>query len=362
MIYRLFYFFCFLLSTKISFAQNWIQISDFPGTERDDGTGFQIGDSAYFGTGITPWWSNEKDFYGLNLSNDEWFPISSLPENEGRQYATGFSSNGKGYVFGGYNGMEFLNDLWCYDPNTDSWSEKSSLPAVGRSGCSKFIINDTVYIIGGKTSTQFAIGEIWCYVPTSDVWLQKPDFPFGPRWRASAAEFGNTGYLIFGRDYNNNFHNEFYSYSSIDNSWTQIDAFPTNGRSHAVMCTMNSEFYVGFGIDSLNNSFNDLWRYDLAQNTWIALPGIPALGRRGGMAITFNDVFYYSTGINEMNQRLKETWKYMPNLSINELNNPLEPSVIRITDIMGKDAQIQTNRILIYHYIDGTSKKVFILE
>jgi hypothetical protein len=125
---------------------------------------------------------------------------------------------------------------------------------------------------------------------------------------------------------------------------------------------LNDALYVSFGIDSLNNSFNDLWRFDPAQNNWIALPGIPALGRRGGMAIALNDVLYYSTGINEINERLKETWKYMPNLSYDEIINHLEPKLIRITDVMGRDAEVQTNRVLIYHYDDGTSKKVFILD
>ncbi len=362
MIHRLLFSLLFLISAKISLAQNWIQISDFPGTERDDGTGFQIGDSAYFGTGITPWWSNERDFYGLNLTNDEWFPISSLPENEGRQYASGFSHNGKGYVFGGYNGTEFLNDLWCYDPSSDSWTEKAPLPALGRGGCGQFVIDDTAYIIGGKTSGISAMNEVWCYLPENDVWVQKSDFPFGNRWRSSAVTSNGIGYLFFGRDQDNLFHNEGFQYDAATDSWVELTVFPSIGRSHAVLCNMNEALYVCFGIDSLNNSFNDLWRYDLTQNTWIALPGIPALGRRGGMATAFNDILYYSTGINEMNQRLKETWKYMPNLSNDEIMNHLEPNLTRITDVMGRDAEVQTNRVLIYHYDDGTSKKVFILD
>ena len=342
-------------------AQNWQQISDFPGTERDDGTSFLIGDTAYFGTGMTPWWSNEADFYGLNLTTEQWFSSASLPLDQGRQYASGFSVGGKGFVFGGYNGSTFLNDLWCFDPAQNSWTQRASLPSFGRSGCGSFLINDTVYIIGGKTSSSSAISEVWCYASASDSWIQKADLPFGKCWRPSATEVNDKGYLLFGRDENNFFLNSLLQYDPLIDNWTQISTFPASGRSHATMKAMNNSLYVCFGIDSLGNSLNDLWNYDLLQNSWNVFPGIPSVGRRGGMSIVSSEVFYYSTGIDEGNHRLKETWKHSNFLSIGESNID-KPELLRIVDLTGRETPLRKNTILIYIYSDGSVKKVFTAE
>lgn len=358
---KLFVYFVLLAASFEMYAQNWQQIADFPGTERDDGAAFVIGDTAYFGTGLTPWWSNEVDFYGLDLLTENWFIAASLPTDQGRQYASGFSVGGKGYLFGGYNGVTFLNDLWCFDPLLNSWSARVSIPSFGRSGSSSFVINDSVYIIGGKSSSSQAISEVWCYVPGSNTWEQKADLPFGKCWRASATELNGTGYLLFGRDENGLFLNELYQYVPLTDTWTQLSTFPALGRSHACMKTLNNSLFVGFGIDSLGNSFNDLWNYSPSQNSWNALPGIPAIGRRGGMSIVSNDVFYYSTGIDEGNQRLKETWKYSPNLALSEQSNN-KPKLLRIVDLTGRETSIKTNTLLLYQYSDGSVKKIYNVE
>jgi N-acetylneuraminic acid mutarotase len=310
----------FIFSQIICFGQNWIQIDDFPATERDDGTSFVIGDSAYCGSGLNSWWSTEGDFYGIDLTNDQWFTINSLPIGKERQYSIGFSGISKGYVFGGHNGTSFLNDLWEYNPETDAWIEKPSLPSVGRSGSSCIVINDTAYIIGGETQTNQAINEVWAYDLINESWIQKNDLPFGNTWRSSATSIDDLGYLIFGKDEANNFQNELYEYSTYADTWSMISTFPSTGRAYAALNSIGNKLYISFGIDSIGNSHNDLWEYTLALNSWNILPGIPSLGRRGGMSFSKNNQIYYTTGINESNTRLKETWKFNPALSLPEFS------------------------------------------
>ena len=51
----------------------------------------------------------------------------------GRASACACSMNGKGYVFGGRDEKgTYLNDLWEYDPTTDSWTSMGSVPGKGR--------------------------------------------------------------------------------------------------------------------------------------------------------------------------------------------------------------------------------------
>ena len=56
---------------------------------------------------------------------------------------------------------------------------------------------------------------------------------------------------------------------------------------------------------------------------------------------------------------LTSTW-YVSTVGIEELT--LERKVIKITDMMGKECLPQTNKLLIYHYSDNSTDKVFVSE
>ena len=50
-----------------------------------------------------------------------------------RASAAACSLNGKGYIFGGRTqDGTYLNDLWQYDPSTDSWTQIDTLPGSPR--------------------------------------------------------------------------------------------------------------------------------------------------------------------------------------------------------------------------------------
>lgn len=301
-------------------AQSWTQLSDLPGDARDDGAGFVIGNKAYVGGGLTPWWSALGDLFEFDFGTEMWTQKAFIPGGEERQYASGFSHGSKGYFFGGYNGTDFLNDLWEYDPLMDSWTELDSLPDIGRSGAAAVVIGDTVYIIGGKTDSDFAIPDVWAYSFSSGTWQQKNDLP-GANWRGNAVTVYGSAYLTFGRNELNQFQNELFEFDPQLDTWTAIDTFPDIGRSHAAMQTVNNGFYLFFGLDSLDNSYNDLWNYDLNSNAWSQKNSLPAVGRRGGVAFSSASMIYYTSGIDVTNMRLTETWRYTLEVGLEEVHD-----------------------------------------
>jgi hypothetical protein len=184
-------------------------------------------------------------------------------------------------------------------------------------GSSCFAINDTAYIIGGRTSTATSISEVWAYSLSADTWTQKNDLPFGARWRASATTDNTLGYLIFGVDSANIYRKELYEFNPSTNIWTQLSTFPENGRSYSSMNYINNNLIVLAGLDSLNKSYNDMWRINPSTLVWQPLDTIPAVERRGGMCFNSSTTIYYTTGIDKSNNRLKETWKVTNPTSIN---------------------------------------------
>ncbi len=301
--------FLLLISSGILSAQTWTQLPNFSSNERDDATAFVIGNTAYCGSGLSPWFSAFGDFRALNMNNDTWSTVASLPNGEHRQYAVSFSSNGKGYIFGGVDGSRNYRNVLEYNPVLDSWTPKTSLPDSGISGAASFVINDVAYIVCGRTAQKVATNTVWAYNMKNDFWQQKANFPFGNRWRASGESLNGKGYLIFGADSANSLHSGFYEYDPVADSWTTLPSFPGQGRNYSSLTAINGQLVVFGGIDSAGVYLNDLWRYELGSQTWHQQKSLPAKGRKGGVAFTNGTALYYTTGIDSTNTRLNETWK-----------------------------------------------------
>ena len=303
-----------------SHAQGWIQLENFPSTARDDGTSFTIGDNTYCGTGLNGSWITTHDFFEFNMVTETWSPIASLPENSARQYANGFASANKGYIFGGINAGGYLNDLWTYDPISDLWSALTPMPAAGRSGASCFVIGDTAYIMGGATATSQSLSEFWAYSMTSDTWTAKNSIP-DSLWRAASVSYQGKGFLLFGRDNDGVYKNAFYEYNPSTGSWSSLSSFPGVGRTYSALAVLNDQLVSFAGRDSLGNSYNDLWEYSPSSDSWTLSFNLPSAQRRGGIGFSSSSGFYYTTGINLNNVRLTETWKFSPLLGLDNLNS-----------------------------------------
>lgn len=291
------------------FTQNWGKTSNFPGTERDDAVSFVVGTNAYVGTGYKKGWTTTKDFYVFSMDTETWDTIASLPNGKERQYATAFSSNTHGFVFGGNKGSTYFKDLWMYDVDNNEWLEKTPLPAAGRAGMSSFVINDTAYIVGGELENGTYLDEVWAYVIATDTWISKGKFPFGARWRASATATASNGYLIFGMDGNGDYHKSGYIYTPATDSWSFLVEFPENARIYCALEHINNHLIVVGGQENSTTFFNDCWKLDLGALIWEELKPIPSSERRGGMSFTNESALYYTTGLDANKERLQETWR-----------------------------------------------------
>ncbi len=300
--------FLLFLSGNLS-AQTWTQLPNFSSNERDDAVAFVIGNKAYCGSGLSPWFTAFGDFRVLDMNTEQWSSIPALPNGEHRQYATGFTGGGKGYVFGGVSGSKFYRNVLEYNPLLDTWTTKTSLPDSGISGTATFTLNNVAYVVGGRTAQKLATNTVWAYNLSNHTWEQQANFPFGNRWRASGASLNGKGYLIFGGDSANVLHNEFYEYDPTLDSWTALPSFPGLGRNYSSLTAINGQLVVFGGIDSAGVYQNDLWRYEPNSRMWHQQKSLPAKGRKGGLAFTNGTALYYTTGIDSNSTRLNETWK-----------------------------------------------------
>lgn len=306
----LFLFITFTLFFSEFKGQTWAQLSDFPNTERDDGTVFVINNKAYCGSGLKVGWVLAGDFHCLDLGTETWSTVASMPAGKERQYACGFTNGTNGFVFGGEAFGNDLNDLWMYSPSTNSWTAMASKPGNGVRGASCFVIGTMAYIIGGACAPNDAINEVWAYDMTGNSWTQKNNLPF-TNWRGSGAATNGKGYLLYGMNSVYAYNRYLYEYDPLGDNWTYISTFAGTGtgKVYANMQAINNDLVVFAGKDSLNICNNQLWTYNLISNSWLSVSTLTATLRKGGMGFTNDGTYYYTCGISQADIRLKETWK-----------------------------------------------------
>lgn len=178
-------------------ANNWITKANVY-IPRQRATGVGSGDLGYIIGGYNGRGDPLNDCWEYNQPLNTWSQRASLPLSASRFDATGFSVNGKVYIFGGTAGTNILNDLWEFDAVNDTWAQKASLPGIGRTKAISFVIGNEAYVIGGYNYSGY-LKECWKYNPVSDLWIKLPDFP---GTRAPLAGVGFTinglGYIVCG--------------------------------------------------------------------------------------------------------------------------------------------------------------------
>ena len=95
----LFFFFSLFIPNTV-FSQSLTKITDFPSLERDDGTYFIIGNTAFCGTGFQAGFVLSKDMYTFDMASETWDTATTLPAGMERQYACGFALNNTGFILG----------------------------------------------------------------------------------------------------------------------------------------------------------------------------------------------------------------------------------------------------------------------
>lgn len=149
----------------------WIRIADFPGAARYGAMTFALHGRGYLGCGHGGTVYN--DFYAYSPATDTWSQKANFPGGA-RQSGIGGAVSGRGYIgLGSDNG--FLSDIYSYNDTLDSWTVINSFTATGRNSVGSFILNDTLYAIGGRNASSY-YHDCWSYNVSANTWTNHADF------------------------------------------------------------------------------------------------------------------------------------------------------------------------------------------
>jgi hypothetical protein len=104
-------------------------------------------------------------FESYNPTTNTWALKTSLPTWQGG-FAAAAAVNGKLYGIGGVSGSSVEE----YDPLTDTWTQKAPMPTP-RTNCSVSVLNGKIYVIGGTSySASTYLNTVEVYDPLTDSW------------------------------------------------------------------------------------------------------------------------------------------------------------------------------------------------
>lgn len=294
-------------------GDSWTKKADFGGNAREMCTGFSIGNKGYVGCGNNNS-TKYKDFWEYDQAGDSWTKKADFGGTS-RCAASGFSVNSskKGYITCGDDGsVNYRNDCWEYDQNSDTWNQQADFAGTGRHRSASFCIRDKGYVTCGKDYNVTEKNDCWEFAPCNQ-WYQKSDFGGTARYNAFGFSIGNKGYFGCGLDGIAPFNKDVWEYDPSNDTWSQKADFGGGNRFSCYSFAFNAtkKGYVGGGYDG--TSFNkDLYEYDQLTNAWTKKSDYPGTERFAAASFTINDKAYVGSGTTNAFTLLKDWYEYNP--------------------------------------------------
>jgi N-acetylneuraminic acid mutarotase len=294
---------------------DWVKSSDFDGVARGDGVAFSIGDKGYVCGGYDGK-NRLNDLWEYNSEQDYWTQKADFP-GVGRTTATAFALDNKGYVGTGYDGDTYLNDFWQYDPSANSWTRKADYAGSARSGAISFGIAGYGYLGTGYDGN--FLKDMWKYDPSGDSWTQIVSVGGSKRNNATAFVSGNYAYVVCGVN-NGSYITDFWKFDPSAGSWTELRAIANKSdddydddyniaRANALALIIGSRIFITCGESGSLRS--DTWEYYPSSDLWEETSAFEGTSRTGAVTIHTDSRAFVLTG-RSSTFRFDDMWEFLP--------------------------------------------------
>lgn len=307
---------CALVFCVYAHAQNsWDKVADFGAGQRSRAVAFSLGGRGYVATGQDTANHVHKDLWQYDPATNTWSQLADLP-GLARRDAIAFSIGNRGYVGTGIShSISYLGtkqkDLYEYNPVTNAWTAKANFPGNFNQGiyfASAFATSTKGYLVCGKWGASYYSNELWEFNPATNTWTKKANFPGGVRYAGTAFAIGDIGY--FGCGANEDYYcNDFYAFDPATNTWSAKADFTGSARFNPVGFSIDGRGFIGLGTDG--GYKKDLYEYNPATDHWVEKADYGGSERREAVAFVINGKAYVGTGKNATGKK-RSFYRYTP--------------------------------------------------
>ncbi|MFI1092451.1 carboxypeptidase regulatory-like domain-containing protein [Streptomyces sp. NPDC020917] len=262
------------------YSAPWTTVADYP-IEIMDNAVATLGGKVYSVGGFDG--TNYVDkAYVYDPEGQAW---SALPKlSVAREAPEAAAYGGKLYVFGGWapDGTAVAKTE-IYDPRTGAWSTGADNPKP-YDGAGVAVLGGKIYIVGGCLGGDCAKTDVQVYDPAANSWSSGPAYPERIAWLGCGA-IEDKLYCAGG--WNGLGSTHAYSYDPASAAWTPVADLPIDlwGMGYSVSA---GKLLVSGGVTDHNSVLtNQGFAYDPEADVWAALPNSNNTLFRSGSACGF---------------------------------------------------------------------------
>jgi serine/threonine protein kinase len=189
------------------------------------------------------------------------------------------------FVFGGVDDQgNLLNDLWSYNPATQSWKElnaptattgachNSNIPAPRMNAAMVWdSVDQQILLYGGLGANNHFLGDLWSYSPAAGTWVALACSGNPPGARSTNAVWTGSQLLLLGGANPYGLLSDFWSYTPATGagSWQKLTDSPMGQREFQTMVwdSSGNQLYVFGGLSVTGLQQNDFYVYS-ANSGW----------------------------------------------------------------------------------------------
>ena len=222
---------------------------------------------------------------------DAWEELPPLAED--LHHLAAAATAGRVYITGGYADIAFSEKsprAWVYDSGPRQWTRVADMPAP-RAAHAMAAIDGKLYVVGGVGPRA---EELWAYDPATDSWdSSRAPLPT-PREHLAAAVINDRLYVVGGRGHGAGNRAILEIYDPVTNTWTSAPDMPTP-RGGLTAAAVERRLHVTGGEDlDTSDTFGEHEVYDPRTNAWTTLADLPTL--RHGLTSQTVDGRWYVIG------------------------------------------------------------------
>lgn len=278
-----------LFFAPLLLTAEWSQVSPYPAGPTDGCFSFVVDGTAYMGGGIS-----NANLYAFNPQTG-WRLVGPIPGNSMRAWSFVLVGETEVIVGGGDTTGSFAvtDEVFAFDPATETWSERSAFGGGARDGCWTFVIGDKGYVGSGFNGSG-VVPDFWQYDFATDSWSQLAS-PLPPLLFASSFTIDGVGYVVGG--WGGVESDLLFAFDAATGTWTQKASLPGEPRQAGVGFAWEGVGYYGAGMTGYTETFDDFYRYSPAEDRWEKLEeAYPEDESAWGSAFVIGDDLYVGTG------------------------------------------------------------------
>jgi len=207
------------------------------------------------------------------------------------------------YCFGGYDGMNMIDELYVFEFSTNKWRKihHQGTSPTRRSSHSAVVFEDSMFVFGGKSPGYVSLQTIWKFTFATNEWkeIQPNGYLPQPRCGHTAIVRGKSMFVFGGWNTDeDSFFGDLNRFDFETNEWSLVHTYgnPPSPRYFHCSCYFNDGIresmfiYGGFGDGT--DFFNELHKFDFETNTWSLLHTSESPPKCGSSMVVYGNSIY----------------------------------------------------------------------